>query len=60
VSWRELRVTDAMVADFKEMLKTERLKIDEEAFKKDTDFIKAMIRIAIDEALFGFAEAQRR
>jgi carboxyl-terminal processing protease len=52
-------VTDAMVADFKEMLKTEHLKIDEDAFKKDTDFVKAMIRYRIDEAVFGFADAQR-
>jgi carboxyl-terminal processing protease len=52
-------VTDAMVADFKEMLKTERLKIDEDAFAKDRDFIKAMIRYRIDEALFGFADAQK-
>jgi len=26
-------------------VETERLKIDEDAFKKDTDFIKAMIRM---------------
>ena len=56
---QNFEVTDAMLADFKEMLKTERLKIDEDAFRKDTDFIKAMIRFRIDEALFGFAEAQR-
>ena len=48
-----------MVADFREQLKAERVKIDEDAFKKDLEFIKAMIRFEIDEALFGVAEARR-
>jgi len=53
-------VDDAMVADFKEHLKNvERMKIDEDAFKKDQDFIKAMIRYRIDEAVFGVADAHR-
>ncbi len=52
-------VTDAMVADFKEMLKTERVKIDDDAFTKDIPFIKAMIRYRIDEAVFGFGDAQK-
>jgi len=52
-------VDDAMVADFREQLKTDRIKMDEESFKKDIDFIKAMIRFRIDEAVFGIAEARR-
>ncbi len=52
-------VDDAMVADFREHLKTERIKMDEDAFKKDLDFIKAMIRYRIDEAVFGLAEGQK-
>ena len=52
-------VDDAMVADFRELLKTDRVKIDEEAYKKDADFIRAMIRFEIDRALFGVAEARR-
>jgi len=52
-------VDDAMVADFREQLKTDRIKMDEEAFKKDLDFVKAMIRFRIDEAVFGIAEARR-
>ena len=40
------------------ILKSERIKIDEEAFQKDLDFIKAMIRFRIDEAVFGVADAQ--
>ena len=35
------------------------MKIDDEAFKKDLDFIKAMIRFEIDNAVFGVAEARR-
>jgi len=52
-------VDDAMVADFKEQLKTDRIKIDEDAFAKELDFIRAMIRFRIDEAVFGIAEARR-
>jgi carboxyl-terminal processing protease len=52
-------VTDAMVADFREQLKTDRIKIDDAAFTKDIDFIKAMIRYRIDEAVFGFAVAEQ-
>jgi hypothetical protein len=52
-------VDDAMVADFREQLKSDKIRIDDAAFAKDLDFIKAMIRYRIDEAVFGFAEAQR-
>ena len=36
-----------------------RFKIDEEGFTKDLDYIKAMIRFEIDNALFGVADARR-
>jgi carboxyl-terminal processing protease len=52
-------VDDAMLADYKDQLKADRIKIDEEAFEKELDFIKAMIRFRIDEAVFGIAEARR-
>jgi carboxyl-terminal processing protease len=52
-------VDEAMVADFKEQLKADRIKIDDEAFNKELDFIRAMIRFRIDEAVFGIAEARR-
>jgi carboxyl-terminal processing protease len=52
-------VDDAMVSEFKEQLKTDRIKIDENAFTKEIDFIRAMIRFRIDEAVFGIAEARR-
>jgi len=52
-------VDDAMIGDFREQLKTDRIKMDDDAFKKDLDFIKAMIRFRVDDALFGMAEARR-
>src|SRR5580765_3511480 len=52
-------VDDAMMADFREQLKTDKIKIDEDAFAKDLDFIKAMIRFDIDNAVFGVADARR-
>jgi carboxyl-terminal processing protease len=53
-------VDDAMVQDFREHLKAERIRIDEAGFNTDADFIRAMIRFRIDEVVFGMAEAQRR
>jgi len=52
-------VNDAMVADFKNFVQSEKIKVDEEAFAKDTDFIRAMIKFEIDVALFGIGEAQK-
>ena len=52
-------IDDAIVTDFREQLKTDKLKIDEDAFTKDVDFIKAMIRFEIDNAVFGIADARR-
>jgi carboxyl-terminal processing protease len=57
---RGFTVTDEMVADFKQFLQTEaKMKIDEEAFARDLDFIKAMLHHDIDEALFGVNERQK-
>ena len=42
------------------MLVNDRVKVDEEAFNKDIEFIRAMIRYDIDLALFGVEEARRR
>ena len=52
-------VDEAMLADFREHLNAEKIKIDEDGFKKDLEFIRAMIRFRIDEVVFGIAEAQR-
>ena len=56
---RGFTVTDAMVADFKALLKPQKVKIDEPSFAKDDGFIRAMIHYEIDSALFGVDEARR-
>jgi carboxyl-terminal processing protease len=52
-------VDDAMVAEFKQLVRGTGLRIDEEAWQKDLEFIKAMIRFEIDVDLFG-VEVSRR
>jgi carboxyl-terminal processing protease len=52
-------VDDAMVADYKEFLKADHVKIEEDEFAKQLDFIEAMIRFEIDNAVFGIADARR-
>jgi carboxyl-terminal processing protease len=56
---RGFTVTDAMVNDFKESLKAQKITIDEEAFARDEAFIRAMTKYDIDLALFGVEEARR-
>ena len=56
---RGFTVTDEMIQDFRASLKTQKMKIDEEAFKTDEQFIRAMVRYDIDLALFGVEEARR-
>ena len=55
----DFTVTDEMLREFREQLVANRVKIDEAAFAKDLEFIKAMIRFRIDEAVFGISEARR-
>ncbi|MSO45594.1 MAG: S41 family peptidase [Acidobacteria bacterium] len=52
-------VDDAMVAEFKEHVIAEHVKIDEAAWQKDIEFINTMIHYEIDVDLFGI-EASRR
>src|SRR5215510_14968747 len=52
-------VDDAMMADFREQMKSDHIRIDEEGLKKDIDFVRAMMRFEIDNAVFGIAEARR-
>ncbi|MDQ3070831.1 MAG: S41 family peptidase [Acidobacteriota bacterium] len=56
---RTFTVTDAMLAEFKAYVAAERVRIDEDAFKKDEAFIRAMIRYEIDVDLFGVEQARR-
>ena len=51
------QVDDAMVAEFKEHVRTSKLRIDEQSRQKDLEFIKAMLRFEIDSDLFGIAVA---
>jgi carboxyl-terminal processing protease len=53
------QLTDAMMAEFREYLGTQRVKVDDEALKKDQPFIRAMIRFEVDVDLFGVEEARR-
>lgn len=53
----DFEVTDAMVAEFKQMVKDLRIPIDEALWQKDLEFTKAMIHKEIDVDLFGEAEA---
>jgi len=50
-------ITDAMVAEFKEHVKSTGLKIEEPLWQQDLPFIKAMMRFEIDSDLFGIAVA---
>jgi len=56
---RGFTVTDAMVADFKQFLQEQKIRIDEDAWTKDADFIKAMLHYEIDDALYGINERQK-
>ena len=52
-------VDDQMIAAFRAQLATDKVKMDEDAFKTDDAFIHAMIRFEIDRQLFGLADARR-
>ena len=56
---RGFSVSDQMLADFRTYVIGERVRMDEEAFKKDEAFIRAVIRYEIDVDLFGVEEARR-
>jgi carboxyl-terminal processing protease len=56
---RGFEVTDAMLQDFRQSLEAQKVKVDDEAFKTDDTFIRAMIHYEIDLALFGVEEARR-
>jgi carboxyl-terminal processing protease len=53
------QVTDAMVTEFKEFVASERVRVDEAAFKNDVAFLKAMIQFEVNVDLFGIEEARR-
>ncbi|MEO8682023.1 MAG: S41 family peptidase, partial [Vicinamibacterales bacterium] len=52
-------VDQKMVDDFKALVVGRGVKIEEDAWTKDLDFIRAMIRYNIDEAVFDIATARQ-
>lgn len=52
-------VDDEMLAEFKDHLRKQKVKIDEAAWEKDKEFLRAMIRFEIDVDLFSVAEARK-
>ena len=56
---KDFTVDDAMVADFKKFVVSKNVKIEEDAWTKDFEFIRAMIRYAIDEQVFDIATAKQ-
>src|SRR5436190_19568458 len=55
----DFQVTDAMVAEFKDLVQKSKVKIDEAAWQQDQKFIRAMIRYEIDLDLFGVEAARK-
>jgi carboxyl-terminal processing protease len=53
------QITDALIAEFKEFVGGQRVKIDEAAFTADRAFIAAMIHYEVDYDLFGVSEARK-
>jgi len=52
-------VTDAMVAEFRDVVDKSKVKMDAADWQKDLPFIKAMIRYEIDLDLFGVEAARK-
>ena len=57
---RGFTVDDAMIVEFKDYLRDQRVTVDEDAFETDRSFIRAMIRYRVDSALFGIEAARHR
>jgi hypothetical protein len=55
----DFEVTDALVAEFKEHVRSSGLRMDDAAWQQDLEFIKAMIRFEIDVDLFGVETSRR-
>jgi carboxyl-terminal processing protease len=52
-------VDDTMMQEFKQHLVKQKVKIDEDAWEKDKEFLRAMIRFELDLDLFGVAQARK-
>lgn len=56
---RGFEVEQALLDDFKVFLKSDGLTVDDDAFTKDREFIRAMIKYEVDLALFSVEEARK-
>jgi carboxyl-terminal processing protease len=56
---RGFAIDAALVEEFKAHVRDRGLTVDDEQFAADIDFITAMMRYQIDEAVFGVEEARR-
>lgn len=56
---KDFTVDQQMLDEFKKFVASRRMTIDEDAWKKDEDFIRAMIRFDVDVALFSMATARQ-
>ena len=52
-------VDEAMMQEFRQHLVKQKVKMDEAAWEKDKEFLRAMIRFEIDVDLFGVATARK-
>lgn len=57
---RGFAVTDEILAEFKQYVVAQRMKMDDAAFAADAAYIKAMIHYEVDVDLFGLEEARRQ
>jgi carboxyl-terminal processing protease len=56
---KNFEVTPAMVDEFKAFVLSRNTKMEEDAWNKDLEFIRAMIRYEIDQAVFDIATARQ-
>jgi carboxyl-terminal processing protease len=56
---RGFAISDDEITEFKQYLIDQKVRMDEDAFAKDKEFIRAMIKYEVDVALFGAEEARR-
>jgi carboxyl-terminal processing protease len=56
---KNFEVDQKMVDDFKAMVVAREVKMEEDSWTKDLEFIRAMIRYRIDEAVFDIATAKQ-
>jgi carboxyl-terminal processing protease len=56
---KDFVVDDAMLEDFRQFVVSRKLPVDDAAFAKDKEFIRALIRYEIDVALFSAAVARQ-